>query len=537
MGIYLNPPADGFADILKDGFYVDKTGLIAYTNQVMETSRKLTCFSRPRRFGKSYAAQMLAAYYSKGASSGHLFENLRVANPPENARSQELAFHEQYFNKCDVLFWDMTWFISNAENIDDTLKLLRSRILEELRTEFPECVKKEKTSLPEALLDISSRTGRKFFILIDEWDALFREAKEHMELQKAYLQLLRGLFKGGQVSRFLTGAYMTGILPVKKYGTQSALTDFCEYTMLEPGPLAEYVGFTEEEVRELCRVRRLDFEEARKWYDGYWFSRAGHVYSPNSVMKAAINQRFSDYWTQTETYESLMVYMDLNFDGLKDGIVDMLGGNRCRIDTGSFQNDMTSMKSRDDVLTLLVHLGYLAYDADSKSVYIPNEEIREEFIRGIKNGRRKELMKAVELSDRLLEATIRMDSDTVAEMIGEAHMANTSPQFYNNEQALRSVVIMAYFSCLDHYVRFEELASGRGYIDLLFLPNRTSGKPALLIELKWNKSAKKAITQIENKDYARFTRQLGYDQELLLVGINYSTKTQKHTCKIEKYRK
>ena len=187
---------------------------------------------------------------------------------------------------------------------------------------------------------------------------------------------------------------MTGILPIKKYGTQSALTDFCEYTMLEPGPLAEYVGFTEEEVQGLCREHRMDFQETCRWYDGYGFSGLGHVYSPGSVMKAVMNHRFSNYWTQTETYESLMVYIDLNFDGLIDAIVDLLGGNRCRIDTGSFQNDMTSMKSRDDVFTLLVHLGYLAYDADRREVYIPNEEIREEFLRGIRNGSRKELVKA-----------------------------------------------------------------------------------------------------------------------------------------------
>lgn len=534
MGIYLNPSADGFADILKDGFYVDKTGLIAYTNQVMGTSRKLTCFSRPRRFGKSYAAQMLVAFYSKGADSRQLFDGLRVASPPDNTREQEMALYEQYLNQWDVLFWDMTWFISNAERIEDTIPNLQSRILEELEEAFPGCIQREKISLPEALLNISVRTGRKFYIIIDEWDALFREAKEHIKLQKAYIQLLRGLFKGGQVSRFLGGAYMTGILPIKKYGTQSALTDFCEYTMLEPGPLAEYAGFTEEEVKILCSQYQMDFGEACRWYDGYGFHSLHHVYSPNSVMKAVVNRRFNNYWTQTETYESLLVYIELNFDGLKDAILDLLGQNRCRIDVGSFQNDMTSMKNRDDVFTLLVHLGYLAYDADRREVYIPNEEIREEFLRGIRNGNRKELVKAVELSDRLLEATLRMDSDTVAEMIGEAHLASTSPRYYNNEQALRSVVIMAYLSCVDHYVRFEELASGRGYVDILFLPRKTSQKPPLLIELKWDKSAKGAVAQMQDKNYSLFVRRLGYAKELLLVGINYSTKTGKHTCKMER---
>lgn len=239
------------------------------------------------------------------------------------------------------------------------------------------------------------------------------------------------------------------------------------------------------------------------------------------------------YWTQTETYESLMTYIDLNFDGLKDSVIDMIGGMRCKVDVGSFQNDMTSLRSKDDVLTLFVHLGYLAYDRKTREVFIPNEEIREEFIRSIKNGSRKELVKAVELSDKLLRATINKDEATVAEIIGEAHQANTSPKFYNNEQALRSVVIMAYLSSVDDYIRFEELASGKGYIDLLFLPALQSSKPALIIELKWNKSAEKAVQQEQDQQYWKFAKQFRYKGKILLVGINYNSKTKKHTCKIK----
>lgn len=528
MGIYLNPPADGFEDILKDDIYVDKTELIAYTNQVLGTTRKLTCFSRPRRFGKSFVAQMLVAYYSKGAKSEHLFKDLKIAE------NEEKSHYKQYLNQCDVLFWDMTWFITNARNIEDTVKDLQRKIIFELKREFPDCIEQETIALPEALLQISAVTGRKFFIIIDEWDALFREVQTDQRLQEEYIQLLRGLFKGIQVSRFLSGAYMTGILPIKKYGTQSALTDFYEYTMLEPGPLAEFVGFTEQEVKDLCKEQQIDFEQAKKWYDGYCFGQTGHIYNPNSVMKAIFNKRFSNYWTQTETYESLRVYIDLNFDGLKDMIVDLIGEKHCRIDTGSFQNDMTSLKNKDDVLTLLVHLGYLAYDIDQKEVYIPNEEIRQEFIRAIKNGKRQELVKAIERSDQLLDATLHMDEETVAEIIQEVHLSNTTPQFYNNEQALRSVVIMAYLSSIDHYMKFEELASERGYCDILFVPTKDSKKPALLIELKWDKKAKKAIEQIDEKQYVKGLEKFEYHGDVLLVGISYQIKNEKHDCKIKK---
>ena len=227
----------------------------------------------------------------------------------------------------------------------------------------------------------------KFIVIIDEWDALFREAPGNLELQKEYIRLLRGLFKSSLTDTMIEGAYMTGILPIKKYGTQSALTDFHEYTMLQPEPLERYAGFTEEEVRTLCAGSRLDFSEIQRWYDGYVLGDGVHLYSPRSVVESIRRSRLGSYWTQTETYESLKLYIDMDQDGLKEAIIQMLGGANCPIDTSTFQNDMTSIRSRDDVLTLLVHLGYLAYNADCKTVCIPNEEIRLEFARAVAGGR------------------------------------------------------------------------------------------------------------------------------------------------------
>ena len=527
MGYYVNPSAESFAAIARSKTYVDKTGLIEYMNTVVQTDRMLVCSSRPRRFGKSFAAKMLAAYYSRGADSKDIFQNLKIG--------KETKCEHQ--NQYDVIFLDITLFLSIADTPDLVVKEIQKDIIQELKSEFPEAIHDETESLLKALMQIHSATKRKFFIIIDEWDALFREAKQDTTIQREYIQLLRSLFKNNVTPQIIAGAYMTGILPIKKYGTQSALTDFREYTMLEPGFLAEYVGFTEKEVLDLCQYHQLDFAEANKWYDGYQFDNIGHVYSPNSIIEAVVNQKFSNYWTQTETYESLRIYIDMNFDGLKKTIIDMLGGKKCKIDAGTFQNDMTSLRVKDDVLTLLVHLGYLAYNDDSKEVYIPNEEVRQEFIRAIKNGNRRELVKAVQLSDKLLEATINMDHETVAEILEETHDMNTAPKFYNNEQALRSVVVMAYLSCMDHYMKFEELASGKGYSDILFLPNAGSPKPALLIELKWDKSAPGAILQIKKKNYAQILKKFEYQGEVLLVGINYNSKTKKHSCKIEKYLK
>lgn len=535
MGVYVNPPADGFAEILNYKKYVDKSGMISYMNSVLGTPDKLICFSRPRRFGKSFDARMITAYYSKGADSKILFENLKIANADTCPNSERPSAFNENLNKYDVISIDMTPFVSLAENTNEIVRDLQLEIIEELDAEFPGCLKEGIKTLYKALLRISQKTKRKFFIVIDEWDMIFREAKDNISVQKEYINLLRSLFKSNQTSQMIIGAYITGILPIKKYGTQSALTDFREYTMLKPGALAEFVGFTENEVRKLCMEYHLDFDNTRKWYDGYRFDQIGHVYCPNSIMELISTRTFDSYWTATETYESLRDYIDLNMDGLKDAIVDMLGGKRHRIDAGTFQNDMTSLSGKDDIFTLLVHLGYLAYDYAGKEVFIPNEEVRGEFVRAVREGRRPELAKAVKMSDQLLDATLRLDENAVAGMIQKMHISETTPYSYNNEQALRYVVLTAYLSCIDHYLRFEELASGRGYSDILFLPRRTSAKPALLVELKWNKSAEGAISQIKEKQYTEIMGKFDYSGELLLVGLNYNTKNGQHTCKIERY--
>ncbi len=375
MGNYLNMGNAGFCSMRK-GFYVDKTGLISIVNGTLGKMNKLTCVSRPRRFGKSFAAKMLCAYYDKSCDSRELFEGLEISRDPS---------FERYLNRYDVIYLDITWFISTLQgDIKNVVADLQKRVVRELGEAYPAILEKEEVSLPGALAKISEASGNKFIFIIDEWDALFREAKNHEDIQKEYIQLLRSLFKSSLTDKMIEGAYMTGILPIKKYGTQSALTDFIEYTMLAPKRLAEYVGFTETEVKQLCEEYGMDFQEAKRWYDGYSFSRVKSVYNPNAIAMAMQDGEYGSYWTRTETYESLKIYIDMNFDGLKEDIVMMLGGQRCPVDTISFQNDMTNIQGRDDVYTLLIHLGYLAYDGETRTAAIPNEEIRREFVTAVK---------------------------------------------------------------------------------------------------------------------------------------------------------
>ena len=344
------------------------------------------------------------------------------------------------------------------------------------------------------------------------------------------MDFLRNLLKDTDCVKLV---YMTGILPVKKYGTHSALNMFDEFTMTEPRQLAEYVGFTEKEVGELCEVYHMDFKETKRWYDGYRLKGASHIYSPRSVVTAMLSGQFGSYWTQTESYEALKIYVEMNFDGLKEMAVKLLAGGRQKIDTGTFHNDMTTFSCADDVLTLLVHLGYLGFDGEKKEVFIPNHEISGEFVNAVKGAGWSGVFDAVKRSEELLRATWERKEKQVAEGIGAVHM-ETSILTYHNENALAYTVSLAYYSAREYYTVVREMPAGEGFADLVFLPlERHKEKPAMIVELKWDQSAEGAIAQIKEKQYGKALE--GYCGELLLVGINYGRKSKKHECRIESF--
>ena len=529
MGIYLNPGNEQFTVSVNSELYVDKTELINYTNSRIGKDRPLICSSRPRRFGKTMAVTMLAAYYSKGCNSEKLFTDFKISH------NESYKYH---LNKYNVIFLDIQWMYGNAleemkrDSSIEVVGYIQEQVIAELKKEYPECLQSTDVSLPAVLANINARTREQYIIIIDEWDCLFREDKNNEKLQKEYINLLRGLFKGTPSGAFLKLAYITGILPIKKYGTQSALNNFREHTMVSPRQMAEYTGFTELEVKEICKAHDMSFKEMQRWYDGYFFNTIGHVYSPNSVIEAVDSREFGNYWSRTETYESLMTYIAMDFDGLRQLIVDMLGGQRCMVDVESFQNDITSFYSADDVITLLIHMGYLAYDNKTKQVFIPNEEVRSVFLRAIKNDGWNEVIKAIDESETLLKATLAMDETVVAQMIQDVHMKNSSSLIYNNEISLSSVVALAYYSACRDYILIREMPAGNGFSDMVFIPKRDSLKPALVVELKWDKSAEGAIRQIKDKKYISALN--GYKGDILLVGINYDKKSREHQCRIEK---
>ena len=539
MGTYVNPGNDGFREIVAQR-YIDKTGLISLFDATLETTSKLVMVSRPRRFGKSFAAKSLVAFYSCGCESRALFEGLDVA------RREGWDAH---LNALNVAFLEMTGVIKAAGSAD-VVPVVEDMLLGELREIVPGAGARSAgrgDELMSAMIDVVRETGRRFVFVIDEWDAPYRLAAGDKTAQDAYAEWLRGMFKNSNFTpEAVAGAYLTGILPIRKYAHQSAVSDFSEYTMLDPAKYAPYVGFTGEEVEALCDEYAMDLADVQRWYDGYrleysedlgpdarprFRNREIDAYAPYSLMRACERRKTGSYWPSTESIESLLAYVDMDFDGLQRDLARAVGGEALPVDVAGFRNDLSAVASRDDVLTLLAHLGYLVYDAGPRTVRVPNEEVRLELARAVSHGRHPKLVALAARSARLLGDIQGMRADAVAEGLGRFHDEWASPLFYSNEQALRSVVKIALMAVVDEYARIEELPGGKGYADVAYVPAPGTLRPALLVELKWDKPADAAIAQIRERGYPEALR--GLDVPVLLVGVTYDSKTKEHSCRIE----
>ncbi len=520
MGILLNPDNIDFQEALNSEIYIDKTELMLYTNKVLRTEQKYICVSRPRRFGKSMAANMLTAYYSRGCDSRGMFSKYKIAKADS---------FEKYLNKYNVIHINMVKYLDEAKDIKEMVKFIEEDIIDEITEEFSDAKFPRRVTLINVLDKIFAQFKVPFVFIIDEWDCIFRRHKEDSDSQTTYLNFLRDLLKN---QSYIALAYMTGILPIKKYGEHSAINVFYEYSMTDAKPISEFTGFTENEVKSLCEKYNKPFEQMKRWYDGYCLDGIS-IYNPKSVVESILRDNFGNYWTKTETYEALKVYIQTNFDGLRDKVVKLIAGEKVAINPDKFQNDMTTFNSADDVLTLLVHLGYLTYN--DNMAWVPNSEVAQEFINSIEDGGWEEVMRSVRASDELLKATLACDEEKVAELIEQSHQDNTSILKYNDENSLSCVLSLAYYSARKSYIIERELSAGKGFADLVFKPRSNNINPAMIVELKYDGSAESAIEQIKEKQYMDCLK--NYSGEVLLVGINYDKESKKHSCKIEKAKK
>ena len=412
--------------------------MIEYTNSVLDTTNAYICNSRPRRFGKSYAANMLAAYYSKGTDSEQMFSGLRISKD---------ADFKKHLNKYDVIHIDIQWFLANCDDADKVVSFITKSVLDELRGIYPDALPQEVVTLPDALSRVKERTGQKFVVIIDEWDVIIRDGAIIENIQDEYLNFLRGMFKGVEPTKYIQLAYLTGILPIKKERAQSAVNNLDEFTMLQADELAPYIGFTENEVKGLCEKYNRDFDKVKKWYDGYLLD-GYQVYNPKAVVSVMTKGRFRSYWSETGSYEVVVPLICMNYDGLRNAIIEMLSGSEVKVDTATFKNDPAKIQNRDDVITYLIHLGYLGYNEDSESAFVPNEEIRQELITAVRSSNWDELIAFQQESRKLLTATLSMDEKQVAAEIDKFHSQYAAMIQYNDENSLSSIITIAYLGAM-----------------------------------------------------------------------------------------
>ena len=548
MGTYLNPGKTRYQMAVNSEIFIDKSEMISYLNSVVNTSQRYVSVSRPRRFGKTMAADMITAYYDREADSKELFEKCRISL---NAGGEDSSQWDMYLGKFNVIRLVMTDFFNSKRTVDEAINTIECRILDELAEEYPE-IQYDENDFYYSIDRFYRKTKIQFVIVIDEWDAVFREHKDDREGQKKYLDFLRDWLKDKE---YIALAYITGILPIKKYGKHSALNMFDEYSMTQPMRLASYTGFTVDEVKNLCDQYEMDYTEISGWYDGYCVSdyipvnkrklyRLGEyeehrirIYSPLSVVNAMRSGEIENYWNETENYEALQQYVDWDFDGLKEDVAILMSGGRVRVDVTRYQNDMTSFYSKDDILTMFIHLGYLGYQRETKEVFIPNKEVLDVFKSSTRNREWTVTFRALNNSRRLLEATWNCEKDTVAELLEAAH-DKAGNRTYHSEAGLSYAVQLAYYAAQDLYTIIPELDTGKGYADLAFIPNKPD-IPAMLIELKYEQDADTAISLIHRQKYP--DRLELYKGNIILVGINYdrtvtndSEEFKHHSCEIEK---
>jgi hypothetical protein len=553
MGQYLNPGKDSYIEAVNSQIFIDKTEMIAFLNSVVKTKQKYVSVSRPRRFGKTMAADMICAYYDRDADSRDMFEKLKLS---ESSYIYGDLTWDVYLGKFDVIRIVMTDFFKKNIPADKALKKMQLLISREVKKAYPEADYFDEEDLIQTLADAYTDSERQLVFVIDEWDAIFRECKEDKDGQIKYLDFLRDMLKD---KSYIALAYMTGILPIKKYGKHSALNMFDEYSIISPMQLARYTGFIDEEVKELCKQYGRDYLTLKEWYDGYEVSdiippdpnfehqqktgktiepKRYSIYSPLSVLNAVKTGYIQNYWNKTESYEALANYINMNYAGLKDEVALLMNGGKVKVDISTYQNDMTTFTSRDDVMALLINLGYLKYDIETQEVAIPNREILDEFRTSTKSEEWIGAFKAFNNSQKLLEATWEHDSNKVAQLLEEAHDL-AGNKTYNDESALSYAVQYAYYAAQKFYTTILELDSGKGFADIVFIPApEYPDKPAMVVELKYEKDAETALSQIKKQHYP--DRLVHYKGNILLVGINYnknipntSEEFKHHECVIE----
>lgn len=533
MGMFLNSiePYDKYKTITKGLYFVDKTELLEELIPALEQEQRFFCITRPRRFGKTVMANMIASFFEKSEGGSDIFDRLKISEYPK---------YKEHLNKHDVVYIDFSEMPKECDSYKKYISRIEEGIYYDLREKYSDLYLKQEDAIWDIFSKIFNETKKKFIFVMDEWDAVFHMSFMTEKNREDYLLFLKLLLKG---QSYVELAYMTGVLPIAKYSDGSELNMFLEYNMATRIRFSEYFGFSDEEVDKLyekylqnTKKPQIDREGLREWYDGYHTASGQRLYNPRSVVCALSDNQLSNYWVSSGKYDSVFSYVKNNIDDVQEDLVLMFAGEKIPSGIEEYAATAQQLDTKEEIYSAMVVYGLLTYD--NGCVFIPNKELQGSYASMMKKEKSLGyIYRLANISNKMLQATLNKDTDTMAEILQYAHNTETPILSYNNEVELSAIVNLVYLSARDFYRIEREDKAGKGFVDFIFYPVRYEDK-GIILELKVDQTPEEAIKQIKEKDYIlRFKGKLGehrqYPQNILAVGISYDKITKKHTCKIE----
>lgn len=519
MSYFLNniTSVNQFTKTTKEKYFVDKSELIEKMNELVGTASQYVCITRPRRFGKTINAMMLASYYSKNADFKNLFDKLKISRA---------SSYLEHLNKHNVIY--MTF--NQLPDKDCTYKEFIGRYIDFLKSDlqdlYPELEINENMLISDIFEQVYNKIGQGFVFVIDEWDYIFNNNLFSENDRKDFLEFFKKLLKD---KPYVELAYMTGVLPIAKYSAGSALNMFLEFNIMNDHMYDEYFGFTNEEVENLCKKQnKISMDSLKEWYNGYYTCNNLQIYNPRSVTTALRQGVCQSYWTNTGPMDEISYYIENNIEEIQNDIVEMVSGIPVNIHLEGYSAEQINLNTRDEILSAMTVYGFLSYH--DETLTIPNKELRMKFDYSLKNHQMGAISKLVLKSNQMLEATLKKDTETMEQLIQEAHDINIPVIKYNDENSLACVITLVYLSARTKYTIVREMEAGAGKADFIFYPN-DKNKPAFIIELKKNSTPDEALKQIREKRYALALKD--YTGQKLAIGISYDEKLKNHKVKIE----
>ena len=515
---YLNTksPLILFEEARNTDIYVDKSMLMDKISSHIRTNSKYICITRPRRFGKTINASMLGAYYTKGYDSSDLFNDLNIAQTDS---------YLSHLNCHNVIYMDLSQMPDECNQYHQYIASIRKKLRKDILENYSELINDDYDSISQLLKE----TEDSFIFILDEWDSIFYKKFMSQEDKNAYLQFLKGLLKD---QPYVELAYMTGVLPISKYSSGSELNMFDEFNFMNDNIYDLFFGFHEDEVRQLCQeYSTVPYEEVKKWYDGYYLSDGRSLFNPRSVKNALLRGRCLNYWTETGPMNEIADCIEHNVDAVREDVVKLVAGLSIPVKLEGYSASELQMDTRDEILSAMVVYGFLSYH--DGMLRIPNHELMEKFQRVLSRKSMGCVREIVLRSREMLDATLEENGEKVAQILEDVHDREIPFLQYNDENALSCVITLCYLAARDNYEVIREARSGKGYCDYLFRPLRPS-HPAIILELKVDGSCEQALAQIREKNYMQKVEDC---KEILLVGINYDSRSKHHECQIEKIEK